>query len=111
MHPEILAQKDYTSVSDHEAPVRELFPGIRLNPLSRGPAGAHADALEMEAGTSWPGRDVHEPGPEKVCVVAGIFNDGACDYPAGTFLRVPAGSWHVPSTTTGCTLFLYYPEG
>ena len=25
--------------------------------------------------------------------------------------EVPAGSWHVPSTTTGCTLFLFYPEG
>lgn len=111
MHPEILAQEGYTSVSVDESPVRELFPGIRLRPLWRGPAGAHANVLEMEAGTSWPHRDVHEPGPEEVYVVAGTFNDGAHDYPAGTFLHAPAGSWHVPSTTTGCTLFLFYPEG
>jgi anti-sigma factor ChrR (cupin superfamily) len=65
----------------------------------------------MDAGTCWPRRDVHEPGPEEVYVVAGTFNDGARDYPAGTFLHAPAGSWHVPATATGCTLFLFYPEG
>ncbi|AJT62547.1 hypothetical protein T261_0858 [Streptomyces lydicus] len=33
--------------------------------------------------------------------------------PAGAVNRLHAlaGSWHVPSTTTGCTLFLFYPEG
>jgi hypothetical protein len=59
---------------------------------------AQANVLEMDPGTSWPRRDVHEPGPEEV-------------YPAGTFLHAPAGSWHVPATTTGCTLFLFYPAG
>ncbi|MGW7433155.1 cupin domain-containing protein [Streptomyces sp. NPDC054861] len=111
MHPEILTQLGYTSVSAAEAPVRELFPGIRLRPLWRGPDGAHANVLEMDAGSSWPRRDVHEPGPEEVYVVAGIFNDGARDYPAGTFLHAPAGTWHIPSTPSGCTLFLFYPEG
>ncbi|GIH15119.1 hypothetical protein [Rugosimonospora africana] len=45
--------------------------------------------LEMDPGTSWPRRDVHEPGPEEVYVVAGIFSDGARDYPAGTFPHAP----------------------
>jgi anti-sigma factor ChrR (cupin superfamily) len=111
MHPEILDQEGYTSVSLREAPVRELFPGIRLRPLWKGSTAAHADVLEMAPGTTWPGRDVHEPGPEEVYVLAGTFNDGARDYPAGTFLHAPAGSWHVPSTASGCTLFLFYPEG
>ncbi|MGW4589577.1 cupin domain-containing protein [Amycolatopsis thermoflava] len=110
MH-EILAQEGYTSVSVDEAPVRELFPGVRHRPLWTGPSGAHADLLEMDAGASWPHRDLHEPGPEEVYVVAGTFHDGARDYPAGTFLHAPAGTWHVPSTATGCTLFLFYPEG
>jgi hypothetical protein len=26
-------------------------------------------------------------------------------------LHAPAGSWHVPATMTGCTLFVFYPEG
>ncbi|MGW4283420.1 cupin domain-containing protein, partial [Nocardia sp. NPDC004750] len=52
-----------------------------------------------------------EPGPEVVNVDAGTVPDAARDYPAGTFLHAPAGSWHVPGTATGCTLFVFYPEG
>ncbi|NIH80446.1 cupin domain-containing protein [Amycolatopsis viridis] len=111
MHPEILDQEGYTSVSVSEAPVVDVFPGIRLRPLWKGVNGAHANILEMDAGSSWPRRDVHEPGPEEVYVVSGVFNDGARDYPAGTFLHAPAGTWHVPATSSGCTLFLFYPEG
>ncbi|MGW5220371.1 cupin domain-containing protein [Nocardia sp. NPDC004085] len=111
MHSEILAQEGYTSVSVADSPVRELFPGIRVRHLWTGPSGASANVLEMDPGTSWPHRDIHEPGPEEVYVVAGTFNDGARDYPAGTFLHAPAGSWHVPATATGCTLFVFYPEG
>ncbi|WP_410575223.1 cupin domain-containing protein [Amycolatopsis sp. cmx-4-61] len=111
MHPEILAQAGYASASVADAPVRNLFPGVRLRPLWTGANGAHAGVLEMDAGSSWPRRDVHEPGPEEVYVVAGTFEDGARSYPAGTFLHAPAGSWHVPASATGCTLFLFYPEG
>jgi anti-sigma factor ChrR (cupin superfamily) len=110
-HPEVLAQPGYTATHVDETEGRELFPGIRLHTLWTGPTGAHAHLLEMAPGTSWPHRDVHEPGPEEVYVVAGTFHDGATDHPAGTFLHAPAGSWHVPATTTGCTLFLFYPEG
>jgi hypothetical protein len=38
MNPEILAQEGYASASVDEAPVRELFPGIRVRPLWQGPA-------------------------------------------------------------------------
>lgn len=93
-----------------EAPVRELFPGIRLRSLwSGGVAAAHV--LEMDAGNRWEGIDVHEPGPEEVYVVSGVFHDGVREYPAGTFVHAPAGSWHVPQTAAGCTLFVFYPEG
>lgn len=111
MHREILAQRGYTAVHVTDAPVRNLFLGIRLRPLWSGSSGAQANVLEMDPDTSWPRRDVHEPGPEEVYVVAGTFNDGARDYPAGTFLHAPAGTWHVPATAEGCTLFVFYPEG
>lgn len=111
MHPEILAQEGYVSASASEAPVRELFPGIRHRPLWKGPDGARAQILEMDPGSSFPRRDVHQPGPEEVYVVAGTFNDGARDYPPGTFVHAPAGSWHIPATSTGCTLFVFYPGG
>ncbi len=111
MHPEILAQDGYTSAFVGDAAVRELFPGARLRTLWQGPSGAHAHVLEMAPGTAFPHRDEHRPGPEEVYVLEGTFNDGARDYPAGTFLHAPAGTWHVPATTTGCTLFLFYPGG
>jgi len=46
-----------------------------------------------------------------VYVVSGVFNDGVRDYPAGSFTHNPAGSSHVPQSKTGCTLFVFYPEG
>nr|WP_052230419.1 cupin domain-containing protein [Streptomyces sp. CT34] len=94
-----------------DAPVREIFPGIRVRPLWTGDDGAKAQVLEMDPHTCWEGVDVHEPGPEEVYVVSGVFHDGEREYPAGSFLHAPAGSWHIPQTTTGCTLFVFYPEG
>lgn len=99
----------WSAVTD--APTHELFPGIRLRPLWEGENGAKAHVLEMDPGTGWEGRDVHEPGPEEVYVAAGTFNDGVRDYPEGSFIHAPAGSWHVPQTAAGCTLFVFYPEG
>jgi quercetin dioxygenase-like cupin family protein len=111
MTAEILKQEGYESVRADQVAAREVFDGVRARPLWKGPTGAHAQLLEMDAGSSWPRRDVHEPGPEEVYVVSGVFNDGAREYPAGTFLHAPAGSWHVPQSETGCTLFVFYPEG
>lgn len=101
-------QMQWCTVAD--APSRDLFPGIRLRPLWTSGV-AKAFVLEMDPGSGWPHKDVHEPGPEEVFVLSGTFNDGVRDYPAGTFIHAPAGSWHVPQTTTGCTLFLFYPAG
>ncbi|MFD5343973.1 cupin domain-containing protein [Streptomyces anulatus] len=101
----------YVWSAAHDAPTQELFPGIRLRPLWSGGNGAKAQLLEMDPHTCWEGIDVHEPGPEEVFVVSGVFNDGQRDYPAGTFIHAPAGSSHIPQTTSGCTLFVFYPEG
>ena len=93
------------------APVKELFNGIRLYPLWKGENGASAHVLEIDPGSCWEGFDVHKPGPEEVYVVSGVLNDGVRDYPAGSFIHNPAGSSHVPQSTEGCTLFVFYPEG
>ncbi len=95
----------------NDAQVRKLFKGIRVFDLWKGVDGKKAQVVEIEAGSSWEGLDVHEPGAEEVYVVSGVFNDGVRDYPAGTFIHNPAGSSHVPQSRTGCTLFLFYPEG
>ncbi|HEX8176524.1 MAG TPA: cupin domain-containing protein [Pyrinomonadaceae bacterium] len=92
-------------------PQKELFKGIRLRTLWQGDNGATAHVLEMAPGSCWEGVDVHDPGPEEVFVVSGVFNDGVRDYPAGSFIHAPAGSSHVPQSKTGCVLFVFYPEG
>jgi anti-sigma factor ChrR (cupin superfamily) len=102
---------DYQWSAVQDADAEQLFPGIRARHLWTGDSGAQAMVLEMDPGSCWEGLDVHEPGPEEVFVVSGVFNDGLRDYPAGSFIHAPAGSSHVPQSATGCTLFVFFPEG
>jgi anti-sigma factor ChrR (cupin superfamily) len=102
------------AASSRELPATEIFPGlpgIRRRVLWRDPSGAKALLVEIDAGCRFPELDVHEPGPEEVFVVSGVFNDGRNDYPAGTFIHNPAGSAHLPQSKTGCVLFLFFPQG
>jgi anti-sigma factor ChrR (cupin superfamily) len=43
---------------------------------------------------------------EEFLVLDGIFQDEHGQYPAGTYVKNPAGSWHTPFTENGCTLFV-----
>jgi anti-sigma factor ChrR (cupin superfamily) len=91
-----------------DAPVLHRNERFRVRPLWEDQRGvAKAMVVEIDPGGIYPGLDLHEPGPEEVYVVAGIFNDGVRDYPAGTFIHNPAGSSHIPQSETGCTLFLF----
>ena len=104
-----MGEVEWASIED--APVKEKFGGtVRVRTLWSG-GGAKAQVVELDAGACWEGLDVHEPGPEEVYVVSGTFNDGVRDYPAGSFIHNPAGSSHVPQSSTGCTIFVFYPEG
>ena len=94
-----------------DAKVRELVDGVRLRTLWEGDNGARAIVLEIDPGCSFGSLDVHKPGPEEVYVVAGIFNDGVRDYQPGTFIHNPSGSSHWPQSISGCTLFVFFPEG
>jgi anti-sigma factor ChrR (cupin superfamily) len=102
---------EVTWIELKDSPVKEPFNGIRIHQLWKGEKLARALVLEIDPGCCWEGLDVHEPGPEEVYVVSGIFNDGIRDYAAGTFIHNPAGSSHVPQSKTGCVLFVFYPEG
>jgi len=46
------------------------------------------------------------PSGEEILVLEGTFNDEHGDYPAGTWIRDPAGSTHTPFTQTGCVLLI-----
>ncbi|MEI6828933.1 MAG: cupin domain-containing protein [Synechococcaceae cyanobacterium ELA445] len=50
-------------------------------------------------------RHIHGGG-EEILVLEGTFSDELGDYPAGTYLRNPAGSAHAPSSESGCTLLV-----
>lgn len=46
------------------------------------------------------------PFGEEIFVLDGVFSDQYGHYPAGTYLRNPPGSKHVPFSQQGCTLFV-----
>jgi len=46
------------------------------------------------------------PAGEEILVLEGIFSDEYGDYPAGTWIRDPAGSAHTPFSKSGCTLLI-----
>lgn len=94
-----------------EVQAHQFTDGITLRPMWQGSAGSKSYVVDIAPGAVWPDLDIHEPGPEEVFVVSGVFNDGVRDYPAGSFIHCPAGSSHVPQSTTGCRLFLFYPAG
>ena len=49
----------------------------------------------------------HEhPGGEEFLVLEGTFQDETGDFPAGTYVRNPPGSWHAPGSESGCTIFV-----
>jgi hypothetical protein len=105
-----MSEIEWAEIAD--AQVKEKFGGtVRVRTLWRGTNGATAQVVEFDPGACWDGLDVHDPGPEEVYVVSGVFNDGVRDYPPGSFIHNPTGSSHIPQSKTGCTIFVFYPEG
>jgi anti-sigma factor ChrR (cupin superfamily) len=90
---------------------QELYPGVRKRTLHEDKAGFKVLVVEIDPGKKFLELDVHEPGPEEVYVLSGVFNDGVRDYPAGTFIHNPKGSAHVPQSALGCTLLVIFPQG
>jgi len=80
-----------------------LVGGLEVMPL-------HSFATENVAlvrwapGTAFPAHG--HPGGEEIFVLEGVFADEQGTYPAGTWLRNPAGSSHTPFSREGCTIFV-----
>lgn len=55
-------------------------------------------------GSAFP-RHTHGGG-EEILVLDGVFQDEHGDYPAGSYLRNPPGTSHVPASRPGCTIFV-----
>ena len=56
-------------------------------------------------GSAFP-RHVHTGG-EEILVLDGTFQDEHGDYPAGSYLRNPPGTSHLPASKDGCTIFVH----
>lgn len=80
-----------------------LVPGLRV--LSLGEfEGAHTALVKWDPGTRF---QYHRHyGGEEIFVLEGVFQDERGDYPAGTWLRSPHLSAHVPFSEPGCLIFV-----
>lgn len=80
-----------------------LVPGLRVLSLAES-AGAHAALVAWAPGTRF---QYHRHyGGEEIFVMSGVFQDELGDYPAGTWLRSPHLSEHVPFSEQGCLIFV-----
>ncbi len=82
-----------------QAPVRR-WPLEREAPES----GQVTSLVEYLPGARFP-EHLH-PNGEEILVLSGVFSDAGGDYPAGSYLRSPAGSRHAPYSEAGCLLFV-----
>lgn len=76
----------------HSAAHDERINLVRLQPGARGPKHDHEEV-------------------EEIFVVDGALTDEYGHYPAGTWLRQPAGSRHTPYTETGAVLYVKTYDG
>lgn len=91
---------------DPAAWVASPMPGVARLMLDRvGGEVARATSLVRYApGSAFAGHT--HAGGEEYLVLEGVFQDEAGDHPAGTYVRNPPGSAHVPASAPGCTLFV-----
>jgi anti-sigma factor ChrR (cupin superfamily) len=71
----------------------------------QGAESGHATSVVRYAPDTQFTRHYHIGG-EEIFVLDGVFEDEAGQYPAGTWLRNPAGSVHTPFSTAGCTIYV-----
>ena len=81
-------------------------PGVDRRMLFRiGEEKARATSIVRYAPDSAFPRHTHTGGEEFV-VLDGVFQDEHGDYPAGSYIRNPPGTSHVPGAKGGCTIFV-----
>lgn len=80
--------------------------GVRRKPLDRigGEVARATTVVEYAPGSAFSAHR-HELG-EEFLVLDGVFEDEHGNYPAGTYVRNPPGSRHVPRSEDGCVIFV-----
>ncbi|MFA6218509.1 MAG: cupin domain-containing protein [Erythrobacter sp.] len=80
--------------------------GVERRMLDRigGEVARATSIVRFAAGSSFAGHT--HGGGEEFIVLEGVFQDEHGDYPAGTYVRNPPTSSHVPGSAEGCTIFV-----
>ena len=82
------------------------MPGVDRRMLDRlGNEVARATSIVRYAKGSSFSEHTHSGGEEFI-VLEGVFQDEHGDYPAGTYVRNPVGTHHVPRSAPGCTILV-----
>ena len=82
------------------------MPGVERRMLDRiGGEVARATSIVRYAKGSDFSEHTHSGGEEFI-VLEGVFQDEHGDYPAGTYVRNPVGTHHIPRSEPGCTIFV-----
>lgn len=82
------------------------MPGVHRRMLERdGDEVARATTIVRFDPNSHFSEHIHEGG-EEFLVLDGVFSDEYGDFPAGTYVRNPVGSKHIPHTEEGCTILV-----
>ncbi len=80
-----------------------LVPGLKVLPL-------HEFGTEHAALVRWSPGTTFQPhthwGGEEILVLEGVFNDEYGDYSAGTWIRSPHLSVHIPYSNFGCLIYV-----
>ena len=86
--------------------VASPMPGVERQMLDRvGGELARATSIVRYAPGSHFSQHTHSGGEEFI-VLEGVFQDEHADYPAGSYVRNPIGSYHTPRSDDGCTIFV-----
>ena len=86
--------------------VASPMPGVERRMLDRiGEEVARATSIVRYAPGSAFAEHTHGGGEEFI-VLDGVFQDEHGDYPAGSYVRNPPGSHHVPASKDGCIIFV-----
>jgi len=86
--------------------VASPMPGVDRRMLDRvGAEVARATSIVRYAPGSHFAEHTHGGGEEYI-VLDGVFQDEHGDYPAGSYVRNPPGTRHIPASEQGCTIFV-----
>lgn len=86
--------------------VASPMPGVERKMLDRiGAEVARATSIVRYAPGSHFSEHTHSGGEEFI-VLEGTFQDEHGEYPAGTYVRNPIGTHHIPRSDDGCTIFV-----